>query len=106
MSGERRTGHTGEALLPLEFVEKDYFLCRIREFEQKYNLGWGEFLARYSTGQLEADSSTGSDFTEWAFLCHNFMRELINVENSGPPGQMDNENLQEPEQNSGSFILR
>lgn len=106
MNADWRKEHAGETLLPVESVEKDYFLCRVRQFEQQYQMSWGEFLAQYSTGRLDADPSKACDFTEWAFLCQNFMSELIRVESSGPPGQIDNADVQEPEQNSGSFILR
>ncbi len=90
--------------LPVEFVQADYFLCRIRAFEQKYNMNWGDFLAQYSNGILKADSLASRDYTEWAFLCHNFMSELVRMEGADPPGQAQHEDLKKPEFNSGFFI--
>lgn len=90
--------------LPVEFVQADYFLCKIRGFEQQYNMNWGDFLAQYSNGKLKADSRSSRDYTEWAFLCHNFMSELVKMEGSGPPGQAEQRDLKEPELISGSFI--
>lgn len=90
--------------LPVEFVQADYFLCRIHGFERQYNMNWGDFLAQYSKGNLKADSVASRDYTEWAFLCHNFMSELIRMEGCDPPGQTAHGNVKEPEFNSGSFI--
>jgi hypothetical protein len=90
--------------LPVEFVRSDYFLCRIREFEQQYAMGWGDFLAQYSKGNLQGNAITNRDYAEWAFLCHNFMLELVRMEGPGPPGHLETEVGREPESISGSFI--
>jgi hypothetical protein len=92
--------------LSVDFVDPDYFLARIHEFEKKYKKNWGDFLAEYALNPTSSDSSTSCDFTEWAFLCKHFMSELIRVDSSGPPGQAENNGFGEPELNSGSFFWR
>jgi hypothetical protein len=81
-----------------QFVSSDYFLCRVRELEHKYDKSWGEFYAEFSSGQ----GRENPDFIEWAFLCRTFMPELIEQE-SPPGGPL--EIVEAPESNSGVFIL-
>jgi hypothetical protein len=84
-----------ESILQPQFVKADYFLCKVRDFELKYNASWGQFLAEFSSGLRDRDNS---DFIEWAFLCRTFLAELI--EQESPPGRLV-ELSQEPESNSG-----
>ena len=68
----------------VNFVQSDYFLVRIREFEMRYRNAfenWEHFYAEYSKGTLDKNNS---DYDEWAFLCTHFMSQLIDGE--GPPG--------------------
>lgn len=94
-----------EPVLRTRFVESDYFLVRIRTLEQKYEMEWGEFLGKYNTGKLEEGYRSNSDYIEWAFLCNNFMSELVREEYTGPPGNSGNSCLEEPEISSGSSFL-
>src|SRR2546428_9986683 len=66
--------------LTAKFVQTDYFLCRVREFELKYQMDWGKFLAEFRTGKLPADPDVYAEYTEWAFLCDTFLKELIELE--------------------------
>jgi hypothetical protein len=87
-----------KSILQPQFVGSDYFLCRIREFELKYDKSWGEFYADFSSGQ----GRENPDFIEWAFLCRTFLPELIQQES--PPDQ-PLEIVETPESNSGVFIF-
>jgi hypothetical protein len=94
-----------EHILAVEFVDPEYFLGRICSFERKYGMGWGEFLAKYSNGDFGDEECRNSDFAEWAFLCNNFMTELISHDHGGPPGNAANPDIEKPEGDSGFFIL-
>lgn len=86
-------------ILKPDVVAPDYFLLRVKEYERQYNLGWGEFLGKYESGQLDADRCNG-DFVEWAFMCRTFSSELIQMEAKGPPGG-ENVFSEKPESPSG-----
>jgi hypothetical protein len=92
-------------MLPVDVVESDYFLERIHALEQKYGMEWGVFLAKYATGQYREDACQNPEFAEWAFLCNNFMSELIDYDHGGPPGCVANPDTEKPEATSGFFIL-
>lgn len=91
---------SGETVLKKVFVDDDYFLIRVQQFEQKYKLGWGEFLVEYDSGRLDPERDN-RDFVEWSFLCRTFLRELVIGE--GPPG--DDIFPEKPELNSGFCIM-
>ena len=95
-----------DRILAADFVESDYFLCRIKHFEQQYGMSWGDFLAKYSLGSSEISTAANSDFAEWAFLCNNFMSELIELESASPPTNVTTGRSQEPEADSGSCFER
>lgn len=78
----------GEGILKPDVVASDYFLLRVKDYERQYKIGWGEFLGKYESGQLDADRSN-RDFVEWAFMCRTFSSELIQMEAKGPPGGGD-----------------
>jgi len=86
-----------ETILQPQFVRTDYFLCRVKEFEKRYDKNWGEFYVEFSSGK----GRENPDFIEWAFLCRTFMRELI--EQESPPGEIL-EIVEKPESNSGFFV--
>jgi hypothetical protein len=94
-----------EHILAVDFVDTEYFLRRIYAFEQQYGMEWGVFLANYSTGRYKDDACQNPDYAEWAFLCNNFMSELIGHDYNGPPGNAVNPNSEKPEADSGFFIL-
>jgi hypothetical protein len=79
---------TGEGILKPDVVASDYFLLRVKDYERQYKIGWGEFLGKYESGQLDADRSN-RDFVEWAFMCRTFSSELIQMEAKSPPGGGD-----------------
>lgn len=84
--------------LSVNFVQDDYFLIRIREFEIQYHndfQDWGDFYAQYSKGTLDKNNF---DYDEWAYLCRHFMSALI--EGEDPPGPKV-ESAQKPESDSG-----
>lgn len=91
---------SGETVLKKVFVDDDYFLVRVKQFEQKYNRGWGEFLSEYDSGRLDPEREN-RDYVEWSFLCRTFLRELVVGE--GPPG--DDVFPEKPELNSGFCIM-
>lgn len=103
---EAMTTRQKEHMLDPRFVEPAYFLCRIREFEQRYGRAWWAFLADYTAGEFEAERLKNPDYAEWAFLCENFLSELIGLENEGPPDQVDTSNPQEPGASPGSCFVR
>ena len=92
----------GDFVLKTEFVDPDYFLLRVRHFERQYNLSWGKFLGEYASGQRDSEREN-PDFVEWAFLCRNFLSELIRSEEEGegPPGSITSVSPDEPEADSG-----
>src|SRR5271157_3857239 len=98
------SSHSGEivareAILKTEFVDSDYFLVRVRQFEQQYNESWGKFFGEYTSGQAD---KCNPDFVEWAFLCRNFLGELIRAEEGeGPPGSAASIFPEKPEIDSG-----
>ena len=91
--------------LSVNFVQSDYFLERIQQFEIKYKdeyNGWGAFLSDYSKGLADRDNS---DFDEWAFLCEHFLEDLIESgDDTGPPGAKKYA-PQKPESDSGFSFL-
>jgi hypothetical protein len=92
-------------MVSVNFVQADFFVNRIREFETKYQMPWEQFMAQYTTGKLPRGCQE-TDFTEWAFLCNNFMEELLKPLGAGPPPEQENAaEVKEPEVISGSFIL-
>lgn len=91
-----------ESILQPQFVQADYFLCRIRDFEAKYQKTWGQFYAEWFS--LEKRDTGNPELIEWAFLCRTFLPELIEQE-AEPPGGSSNLS-QEPESNSGFSIIR
>ncbi len=94
-----------ERMLNVTFVQSDFFVDRIHYFEDKYGMQWGQFLAQYSTGALEAEGCSNTDFAEWAFLCNSFMSELLKPNEAGPPATESNSERQKPERDSGFLIL-
>ena len=92
-----------DRMLNIAFVQSDFFLNRIHEFEEKYRMQWGEFLAQYTMGTL--DGCKNADYAEWAFLCNSFMSELVSSDETSPPGIESNSEPQKPERDSGFFIL-
>jgi len=98
------SSHSGEivareVILKTEFVDPDYFLVRVRQFEQQYNESWGKFFGEYTSGQAD---KYNPDFVEWAFLCRNFLGELIRAEEGeGPPGSVSSILPEKPETDSG-----
>lgn len=100
MSGCAVMNKKESTLLQPRFVQADYFLCKVKEYELRYRMSWGQFFADFSSGRLKKDDS---DYMEWAFLCRTFLPELIELEKKSPPGET-NEIAEEPESNSGFFI--
>jgi len=90
----------GEVVLKTEFVDSDYFLLRVKHFEERYNQSWGQFLGDYTSGNIDKKRNN-PDFVEWAFLCRNFLSELI-AEGSPPGSQANNIFFEKPEADSGS----
>jgi hypothetical protein len=99
-----RVTYSDDRILNVTFVQSGFFVDRIRYFEGKYEMQWGQFLAQYTTGALESCSNT--DFAEWAFLCNNFMSELLKPDEAGPPVLEANPDRQKPERDSGFFIVQ
>ena len=66
----------GEVILKTVYVDDDYFLLRVKQFEQKYKMEWGKFLGDYNSERLDPNREC-RDFVEWSFLCRTFLRELI-----------------------------
>lgn len=95
------TNNFGNTALPVGFVQSDYFLARVREFEHKYRQSWFEFFAAYSHVDTDQDNL---DFEEWAFLCEQFFGQLIEMD-EGPPGPLESAPLQKPEADSGFRFL-
>ena len=83
-------------------LNSNYFLCRIKEFEKKYDMPWWEFFAIYQSSQELLPGYGGRDYSEWAFLCENFYAELSVIGDS-PPCERTTESLgdQKPEISSG-----
>ena len=91
-----RTGRGGETMsdvnqaaanrtiLNTQRVDLDFFLIRVKAFEQKYDKEWQQFLGEFNAGHLD---KRNRDFVEWAFLCRSFSVELIQLEAKGPPGE-------------------
>ena len=102
MSSQGEQGR--KPILNVNFVDKTFFLQRVREFEQKYEMQWDQFLAEYSTGRL-ASGRCNADFAEWAFLCRSFMSELLKPDDVSPPTQESEAKSKEPEADSGFFAL-
>jgi hypothetical protein len=96
---------TTKTELSVSFVQADYFLNRIHEFENKYQSewqGWGDFLSAYEKNQVDRSNS---DLDEWAFLCNHFMMALIESgRDVGPPGA-ERYAPQKPESDSGFCFL-
>jgi len=88
-----------DGILKPDVVASDYFLLRVKDYERQYKIGWGEFLGKYESGQLDAERSN-RDFVEWAFMCRTFSSELIQMEAKGPPGA-DDVFSDKPENTSG-----
>jgi len=90
-----------EMVLKTEFVDSDYFLLRVKHFEQQYNQSWGQFFGEYTSGRLDLDRKN-PDYIEWAFLCRTFLSELIKEEDGeSPPGQVTSVFPEKPEIDSG-----
>jgi hypothetical protein len=90
-----------EKILDTQFVDADYFLVRIHEFENKYGFDWVEFLSRYRDDE---SLYLNRDFNEWAFLCRNFREELLAADTKAPPGEFTGRILEKPDLESGFFI--
>lgn len=103
MDPARQDGSLGDQF-SAQYVGSEYFLRLIHEFEEKYDMGWGEFLANYTTGRYAENICKNPDFAEWAFLCNNFMSELIGQDYGGPPGDRTNPCFDKPEADSGFFF--
>jgi hypothetical protein len=71
-------------ILKAQCVDSDYFLVRVKNFEEKYHMEWQHFLGEYNAGRLDKRTR---DYVEWAFLCRAFSLELIQLEAKGPPGE-------------------
>jgi hypothetical protein len=91
--------------LAASIVETDYFLQRIRKFEQNYQMDSYEFLVQY---EKNPENFQSSDFSHWAFLCRNFFEELflLEVESDSPPGSNPSKILEKPDFESGFFIRK
>src|ERR1035437_10473216 len=70
-------------ILKTQCVDSDFFLIRVKTFEQKYDMEWQQFLGEFNAGRLD---KRNRDFVEWDFLCRSFSVELIQLEAKGPPG--------------------
>jgi hypothetical protein len=101
----REKNSQNDSILAVDFVKSDFFLNRIHGFEKKYDLRWDQFLAEYTTGRLH-DACKNTDYAEWAFLCNNFMSELLRLNQESPPVQKSSSERQKPEADSGFFFLR
>jgi hypothetical protein len=91
----------------VQFVQREYFIERALELQEKYKLQWGgwyEFLEVYKNHASSIDSSN-FELDEWAFLCEEFMADLIQLEfhadGDEPPGKSSEADSQRPEINSG-----
>jgi len=93
--------------LTVTFVNSIDFLNRIKEFEVKYEMNWGEFLAKFTSGKFSTCTEEYSDYTEWAFLCKAFLSDLIQLEGKSPPCKVGTEagNSEKPELISGFCFL-
>src|SRR5271166_2182992 len=89
-----------ETISNAQFVDADYFVLRVKQFEQKYNQGWGEFLGEYESGRLDTERRN-RDYLEWAFLCRTFLSELIKEDGGEPPGDEPSTFSEKPESISG-----
>ena len=90
-----------EKILNTQFVDADYFLLRIHEFENKYGWDWVEFERLY---KADDNLYLNRDFNEWAFLCRNFREELLAADTESPPGDCAGRILEKPDFESGFFI--
>lgn len=102
MSSEMCEVTNGEVSLETVYVDDDYFLLRVKQFEQKHKMEWGKFLGDYDSGRLDPNREC-RDFVEWSFLCRTFLRELI-VMDEGPPGDTS-VFPEKPEVNSGFCFM-
>ena len=98
----RRNDIEKESILKTNFVNNDFFLGRIKGFEEKYDMQWDQFLAEYSSGTLH-DGRCNPDFAEWSLLCHTYMSELLKPDES-PPAKEPSQDRQKPERDSGFFF--
>jgi len=82
-------------------VDSQYFLARIKQFEDKYRMKSWNFQVLYENEKFrkelpEYSGRAAVDYSEWAFLCEN----LVYIDES-PPCVINSEDQQRPEQNSG-----
>ncbi len=98
--------NTKRDVINTNFVDKEYFLHRAKDFEQKYQMDWPDFFVRFRQGKLDADAVQYADYTEWAFICTTFVTDLINMEGPGPPIEDGFENSsRKPEFNTQAFVF-
>jgi len=92
-----------EDALSASVVDADYFLQRIKRFEQKYSMDSYDFLVKYEKNPEEFMSA---DYSHWAFLCRNFFEELflLEAESDSPPGVSPNTITERPDLESGFFV--
>jgi hypothetical protein len=88
-----------EKLFEPTVVESDFFILRVRSFEEKYHKTWFEFWTEFKDGSL--DDPSNPDYGQWAILCRAYWTELITA--SGPP--LNGFVSDQPERSSGFFII-
>lgn len=93
-----------DAILGVNFVQSGFFLNRIKEFERKYGMDWEQFMAQYCAGGLP-QKCENTDYEEWAFLCNNFMAELLKPAEAGPPLDESSPKHEKPEADSGFLVF-
>jgi hypothetical protein len=94
-----------EAMLTMNYVNVDFFLKRVRDFEKQYDMTWQQFVAEYSNGTLISSCEGNTDFAEWNFLCGKFTAELLKTSQASPPAREENFEGQKPEAISGFSIF-
>jgi hypothetical protein len=94
-----------ESILKTNFVTNDFFVARIKGFEEKYEMQWEQFLAEYTAGTLQ-DGRCNPEFAEWSLLCHSFMSELLKPDESPPVEKSTAENEKSPSATRAFSFLR
>jgi hypothetical protein len=90
---------TQEKIIQPTYVDSDFFVLRVREYEKKYDKTWLEFWTEFNAGQLS--DPTNPEFGQWAMLCRAYWTELITAD--GPP--LSEFKPSKPELSSGFLIL-
>src|SRR5580700_4677854 len=82
-----------------------YFVARVKQFEEKYRMESWRFQFLYETNRERLPDFNGRsaiDYSEWAFLCENFLSGRVEAFESPPlESAFAGADQQEPEHRSG-----